>query len=1223
MPWRGRIHRRAKEPRERYWGDELFFTFVNTLKGPEQEHIEQALQEYFPSQKSHFASYHSTRKYDRPQPVLNRQLWEISRMWTVQHFQTAMAGARLTSPSVYAWSLRPWTTPGFPFVWAWPTKGQALQDERFWDFYERYKAADFEWDVLWGSTVKSDELRPPEKIALSELRTFLSSPIHHNVALGEMCADMNERLKNSTSTWSTLGRSNFNREWHDTMSSFRHPHFYGADLSNQDASMFREAMLDQAGIRFEMYGRDLQTEQNWRRLSNLYIQIVYSLIVLAQGEVVEKDTGNPSGSGNTITDNTMILFRCYAYCWLLLWMEKYNSFEVFQFQDEFRYSFYMKHVIARIIGDDSLLNISEHAHVVFHIRAIVRAMWTLFVVLKPENEEPLTDFQELSFCSHTTKMYFGTYVPVMEYSRGVASLGWKGASLLHQAGAEVHDPSVHYTLQRALDIRREGFWNDRLFALADAFVRWLLQEHSALLSKPAANGPIAGKSLEDILASYLSEQALIYLYTGKETVVKQCVGTSGRSSQKRIERQFQLCVFGISMPPKSKPKSFKQRFHDAVVEPLESTADDLTRAPVRLINAVTGTHLDPLGTAFHKHVFTETNSKMSSHSKKKKSAKGKRKKRQEREKATEKAMLKMASVKSQKVKQTQRSFKKRFQKRGFTGSVIGATRAALPKLLNMKTSAGLTMKGGVISGVTEITSDLQLTSAQNVAGTMLYQSAIHPLLLAPGSRFADIAAMYDQYVFESFQVTLGSDIPFTLNGMIGGGVERDPGDPLPAAGTVGALDVPKYMEHSNFHAESIANKRGLRFPKDPRAVKKSGKGPTSGFFFNRLPATNNDLTTLFQGQIAIFVHTAISADTATISFPISLGPLTLRWKVRMKEAAEKNQVVGNADYHNTASGAVTNPLNWSAAVTKQSSIAAWSTLGVDTMATGGIMYAQLPPGYYMALLTVNYSATGAADWGWNASASATDYTVISSVNGATFTKLSGGAMSQNAWVHFKVTGAGTNAATGLFALFQSTGTSTGWTYSSGQFHLIAMPIGENTFLLHRDPTIRSLAFCRTRDGADAKEALRKQVAEELKAYGIERKEKKGEDVHLKRIEARHRELLATTRKASAIREWFDEQSGLDDESEADPDEKYELSLAPGPQLRAPDRSHSGRLFLHEAQAGAGELKSESKEERTRKEEEKLVPETIPAISRLLSSGWSLVRSEGTATASGQSAPARV
>jgi len=1224
MPWRGRIHRRAKEPRDRYWGDELFFKFVNTLKSSEQEHVEQALQEYFPSQKSRFASYHSTRKYDRPQPVLNRQLWEISRMWTVQHFQVAMAGARLTSPAIYAWSLRPWTTPGFPFVWTWPTKAQALQDEKFWDFYEQYKASDFEWDVLWGSTVKSDELRPPEKIVLSELRTFLSSPIHHNIALGEMCADMNDRLKNSTATWSTLGRSNFNREWHDTMSSFKHPHFFGADLSNQDASMFREAMLDQAGIRFEMLGRDLQTEQNWKRMSNLYIQIVYSLIVLAQGEVVEKDTGNPSGSGNTITDNTMILFRCYAYSWLLLWLEKYNSFAVFQFQDEFRYSTYMKHVIARIIGDDSLLNISDHALAVFHIRAIVRAMWSLFIVLKPENEEPLADFQELSFCSHTTKTYFGTYVPVMEYSRGVASLGWKGASLLHRAGAEVNDPSVHYTLQRALDIRREGFWNDRLFALADAFVRWILEEYAPLLSKPAANGPIAGKPLEDILSSYLSEQALIYLYTGKESVVKQCAGASGRSPQKSVERQFQLCVFGISMPPKQ-TKKFSERFHDAVVEPLEAAADRITRAPVRVINSIAGTKLDPLGTAFHKQVFTETDSKMSSSGKKKAHSKKKRKSRKGSKKmsigkATAIIAGQARNASSARRRRAFKKFNKSIGKSKAPVAMLGV-RGARPRNIQLNTSAGLTMKGGVISGVTELTPDLIVNASEDIAGTVLITLPINALAIAPGSRFSNFAVNYDEMLFLECQVCIEPDMPYTDSIMIAGGLEHDPLDDIPAPG--GIVDVAKYMEHENFHAESLlkSTKAGAAFPKDKRAVVKGGKGPKSGMYYNRLPSATTELTTVQQGTIIIFVHTA---DQGTLAGgDLHLGPVLLKWKCKFREAAERNEHVASEDSHLQVSpNSVTDPLNWvNKGVTLQSTIQVGSTMELATGANTGSIGAVLPIGIWDIRIWFFCSGAGSGAFGWVVEGAGTNSEILTQ---GQITGIASNVANQAAYVRLKVTGPPVDdsiSGVPVFLLFNSSGTATGWTYSNAKMWITPVPGAMTSLLMHRNLKVRGLAWVHAREQASKSAQLAAQVATALKAHGVEAKDP-AEDATKKFHKRVLVELARAPRTTRRYREETYDADESDDEDAKRPE--FELSLAPGPQLRAPVRGAPGRMFAQEAKAGVRKptAAEDTDEESKRREEEKQTPPDVSAISRLLSSGWSLVKSESAAAAPTTTAPAR-
>lgn len=528
MPIVGRLRRISKEPKPRDWGDPLFDQFLSTLATSEREHVERACFEYFPSQKNIHASYYSTRKYDRPQPVLDRQLWDISYDWTVRHFLPAMGGAVLRDPEICAWNLRRWTTPGYPWCWVWPTKGQALDDERFWDYYRQYRSRLFADNVLWGSTVKSDELRPPEKIELNELRTFLSAPIHHNIATMEMCSDMNERLYNSTMTFSAIGTSNYNGEWHHMTRQLVHENNFGSDLSNQDASMWRELMYDMAEFRFEMLKPSLQTEENWVRLENIYRQIVDSLIVLANGEIVMKDTGNPSGCGNTITDNTVGLYRAMAYAWLRIFYKKYHSDMLrFRLQQECQYTYYNKNVRGNIIGDDGRWSVSKGAVADFNPKTIAPEFAEFYMIIKFEFPEsrPITDIE---FLSHKTLLYMGKYVPALDYERGVASLAWKGATLLDlpDLGArgfksKPANLQVHYTLQRALDLRREGFWNKEFFDLADRFARWILKEYQQELQKPAVDGPLAGKPLEDILASFLPDRALEFLYTRNECE-KQC-----------------------------------------------------------------------------------------------------------------------------------------------------------------------------------------------------------------------------------------------------------------------------------------------------------------------------------------------------------------------------------------------------------------------------------------------------------------------------------------------------------------------------------------------------------------------------------------------------------------------------------------------------------------------------------------------------------------------------
>ena len=46
--------------------------------------------------------------------------------------------------------------------------------------------------------------------------------------------------------------------------------------------------------------------------------MVNSVIITADGNIVQKSTGNPSGSVNTISDNTLALYWLLAYAWYLL-----------------------------------------------------------------------------------------------------------------------------------------------------------------------------------------------------------------------------------------------------------------------------------------------------------------------------------------------------------------------------------------------------------------------------------------------------------------------------------------------------------------------------------------------------------------------------------------------------------------------------------------------------------------------------------------------------------------------------------------------------------------------------------------------------------------------------------------------------------------------------------------------------------------------------------------
>jgi hypothetical protein len=238
----------------------------------------------------------------------------------------------------------------------------------------------------------------------------------------------------------------------------------------------------------------------------------------------------------------------------------------------------------------------------------------------------------------------------------------------------------------------------------------------------------------------------------------------------------------------------------------------------------------------------------------------------------------------------------------------------------------------------------------------------------------------------------------------------------------------------------------------------------------------------------------------------------------MKEAAEKNTMIGNADYHLSINGNAQNPIGWSGSQIKQATLASWSTLGINTACVGGVMSATLAPGYYFMHLNLNWTATGAADYYWATNASQTDYTILASSNPTGATKLSQSGVNLNigTWVHVKVTGPGTNS--GVFNIFNATGASTGWVsaLTLSSLHIFAMPTTETTFLMHPDPKIRSLAWSRFRDGSDEKLLIKKEIADALREAGVEKKEKKLDCKYTIAIEQRHCELLDLAARAVCI-----------------------------------------------------------------------------------------------------------
>jgi hypothetical protein len=553
------------------------------------------------------------------------------------------------------------------------------------------------------------------------------------------------------------------------------------------------------------------------------------------------------------------------------------------------------------------------------------------------------------------------------------------------------------------------------------------------------------------------------------------------------------------------------------------------------------------------------------------------------------------------------------------------------------------MKGGVISGVTEINPDLQVDFSVAKAGYVLAVIPLNALAVAPGTRLSDFAGLYDLFAFLEAQLILEPDIPYTDSVMIGGGFEADSGDNLPPVG--GFINVKRYMDQAHFHAESLlkSSRAGARFPRTSTEVARSGKGPRGGMFYNRLPSTAVELSTVQQGWLVLFVHTA---DQGTLSDQtMSLGPLLLKWKLRLRDASERQQYEGQEDLHENSGtgGGPLNPLGWTGSFALQSTLASSSTLEVPTRQSGAEMHFQLPIGLFEIRINIGYATLGATGMEIDPIANTAYCDNLNSDTGLVNSAIPGGT-TLIGWQRVRVKNP--NASSPYVRLQVATSSTTGFVAGYSSCTIRPLPTNSLTYL-HPDLRLRGAAWLACRPEGRVASLVREQ----LKALGHEVKEEKEEpkewQYYLARKNAERKEQKAAR---FSLRTW---ETDPDEDAVSEPE--YERVEEPGPVLSSPASEVRARSSIRrerdfalfqklcpqtaeamlglEAQA-TSEKQAEAKvdgraverelkwlsarpasaDEKEKEPKNEPAPPELSALQKLIGSGWSLVRADPPAAA---------
>lgn len=293
-------------------------------------------EEYLMCSPNPAAMTKSIAKYNRDQPELNEPAWMIAGEWTEKHFRPFMGESIVLPLEGVIKKADRTTSAGYPWSLWFRSKGELIDSPRFAELMQKAwdsLSSDLPYVPIWTASLKL-ELRPVEKIDTNSIRTFTASPTEHSINCNRLCLDMNERFYASNNrTWSFVGCSKYNRGFDNLYNRLsKHPNAFELDESAFDASLFVRALEGQRDLRWGLLHPVWKTTPSGgentllkKKMWNIYDAIINSVIVLDNGEVVQKHTGNPSGSANTIVDNTMILFRLFAYAWLILAAEQHRK----------------------------------------------------------------------------------------------------------------------------------------------------------------------------------------------------------------------------------------------------------------------------------------------------------------------------------------------------------------------------------------------------------------------------------------------------------------------------------------------------------------------------------------------------------------------------------------------------------------------------------------------------------------------------------------------------------------------------------------------------------------------------------------------------------------------------------------------------------------------------------------------------------------------------------
>lgn len=455
-------------------------------------------QHYFPCHLTDEALVRSLLKYDAVLPTPSPAKLFVLRTWLLKTLGFVKNCRALTHNETLDFIVKN-TTCGFGYKRCYADKREAFADvsvvDECIDCYSKLSTTSIPF--LWQVKLK-DELRDGERVRAGKVRTYAAPPITQHYCATRLCADFNCQIVDS---WSHspffVGGSKFGLSFHRSTFRFRHKNFCSFDVSSFDSTI-------QWAFDLVLSVRSHFAPHLSSQLANLYANIYHTPLVTRTGDVFLKHGGNPSGSFNTIIDNSIALLSYY----MLAYMDLHPSRPT--------YAGFCNDVACSIVGDDCLMSISDDIISWYNKESVVRALGAYGFQVTLEADT--SSFSGQTFCSHRCTFIRDTWQLVPDEQKLLDSF-------CHAFKRGKNDVVMLFI--RAAAFRIESFHIPKLFQFFShvcsdilSAKRMLLEE--CLLSLPTywTNGgstptPLVSSSLSAMQLS-IEELRLLYFTPGHE-----------------------------------------------------------------------------------------------------------------------------------------------------------------------------------------------------------------------------------------------------------------------------------------------------------------------------------------------------------------------------------------------------------------------------------------------------------------------------------------------------------------------------------------------------------------------------------------------------------------------------------------------------------------------------------------------------------------------------------